>query len=136
MIKIEIFKSPDLSVISEFCFLRNELNLGRDKGNLVVKDFDLQSNHIMIEVVGPDLLIHPQRNVDHYLINGKRTTAIRKLKVHDEVTIGQTFLRILEFYETVNESKKDILNRKLNRLIDGNSARLIVIEKLTNLMKQ
>ena len=136
MIKFKIFKSPDPSVITEFRFLKNEIHLGREKGDLQIQDLDLHSGHIMMEIVGPDLLIHPQRQVDHYLINGKRTTAIRKLKINDEITIGKTFIRILEFYETLHESKKEILNRKLNELVNRDSGRLIVIEKLTNHMKQ
>jgi hypothetical protein len=116
--------------------LKNELHLGKDNGDLFIADSELCSNHIMLEVQGTDLLIHPQRQVEHYLINGKRATAIRKLKVNDEVTIGKTIFRILDFSETTIESKKNILNQKLNKLIEEDSPRLAVIEKLNNLMKQ
>lgn len=136
MIRFQIIKSPDLTVTTEYCFLKNELHLGKDRGDLYIADPDLRSNHVMLEVQGNDLLIHPQRQVEYYLINGKRTTAIRKLKANDEVTVGGTVFRILDFTETMVESKKNILNQKLNQLIEEDSPRLAVIERLNNLMKQ
>ena len=136
MIRFEIIKSPDITVTEEFHYFKNELHLGKDKGDLLIDDHELRSTHVMIEIQGPDLLIHPQREVAYFLINGKRATAIRKLKVNDEVTIGQTVLKIKEFIETERETKTEILNRKLNLLIEGDSPRLSIIEKLTNLMKQ
>jgi hypothetical protein len=135
MIRFEIIKSPDFSVITNFCFLKNELHIGRENGDLLIADPELHAGHIMFEVHGSDLLIHPHREVEYYLINGKRATAIRKLKLNNEVTIGQTVFRILDFSETVHESKKEILNRKLNKLIEEDSGRLVVIEKLSSLMK-
>jgi hypothetical protein len=90
----------------------------------------------MLEVIGNDLLVHPQKEVPFYLINGKRASAIRKLKVGDQITIGQTILQISVFAESEKESKKQILNEKLNQLIETSASRLSVIEALSKLMKQ
>ncbi len=135
MIRFKIIKSPDLTVITEYRFLKNELHIGKNKGDLFISDPDLRSAHIMLEVQGKELLVHPQRQVEYFLMNGKRATSIRKLKVNDEITIGQTTLQVLEFSVTVVESKKNILNQKLNNLIEQDSSRLSVIESLNNLMK-
>jgi hypothetical protein len=90
----------------------------------------------MIEVIGPILQVHPQTHVDHYLLNEKRATEIRKLKIGDTLTIGETRLKILNFQETKEESKKDFLNRKMSELMASNSPKLELIEKLAQLSKQ
>ena len=135
MIHIQIVQSPDTNILTEFRYFHNQLYVGRSSGELWIQDKDLFASHIMLEVIGKDLLIHPQRGVEFYLLNGKRASAIRKLKINDQVTIGQTIIKVLGFEETIRESKKDVLNKKLNQLIDENSQRLNVVESLTKLMK-
>ena len=136
MINLEIKESPDSNVISSFKYFQNQIYLGRTSGDLWIDDNHLYATHIMLEVIGRDLLIHPQKGVEFFLINGKRASSIRKLKLNDQITIGQTIISVVGFEETVKESKKTILNAKLNKLIDENSPRLSVIESLTKLMKQ
>ncbi len=136
MINLEIKESPDSNVISTFKYFQNQIYLGRTSGDLWIDDKNLYATHVMLEVIGKELIIHPQKGVEFFLINGKRASAIRKLKANDQVTIGQTIISILSFEETVKESKKNILNAKLNKLIEEDSPRLPVIERLTKLMKQ
>ena len=136
MIEFQVIESPDENVHSTFKFFQNQLYVGRSNGDLWIQDASLAASHVMLEVIGKDLLVHPQRDVEFYLINGKRASAIRKLKINDSVTIGKTTLKIISFSETYWESKKNILNHKLNELIQNNSERLTVVEGLTKLMKQ
>lgn len=136
MIHFEILKSPDENVLEQFHFYQNQIYIGRTHGDLWINDRELKTSHFMLEVIGSDLLFHPQKEVSYYLINGKRSTAIRKLKVNDQVTVGDSVIKILAFSETEKESKKQILNQKLNNLIETNSPRLSVIEALSKLMKQ
>ena len=89
----------------------------------------------MIEVVEKDLIIHPQKGVESYLIDGKRSSSIRKIKSGQVITIGSTKFKVLSFEETPVSSKKKILDEKLNRLLEANSPRLVVIEKLAKIMK-
>jgi len=135
MINFEITSSPDSNVESTFMFYQNQVYIGRNSGNLWINDRELFHSHALLEVVGKDLLIHPQKGVEFYLINSKRASAIRKLKVNDQITIGQTVLKVLNFEETIFESKKSLLDSKLNKLVETNSSRLSVIENLTKLMK-
>lgn len=136
MIHLEFTISPDNNVLSAFKYFQNQIYIGRTNGDLWVQDNSLLPSHLMLEVIGNDLLIHPQKGVEFFLINGKRASVIRKLKINDLVTVGNTTFKILGFAETVRESKKDILNNKLNKLVEENSSRLPVIENLTKLMKQ
>lgn len=136
MIKLEITESPDNNVISAFTYFQNQIYLGRNSGDLWINDNELLTSHIMLEVIDKDLLIHPQSGVEYYLLNGKRASVIRKLKMNDKITIGKTVIRILGFEETKRPSKKELLNNKLNQLVEENSSRIPVVESLSRLMKQ
>lgn len=133
MIHIQILKSPDVNVITEFKYYLNQLYLGRGQGDLSIQDPDLHRSELMIEVLGSELLVHPQKDVDHYLINGKRATEIRKIKIGERITIGKTEFKILAFAETPTESKKALLDAKMAKHMQEGSDRLEVIEKLVKL---
>ena len=135
MIHLDIISSPDSNILTQFQFFQNEVYLGRNAGNLHIQDPSLLGSHVMVEVVEKDLIIHPQKGVEFYLIDGKRSSTIRKIKVSQIITIGTTNFKVLNFEETQNRTKKQILDEKMNKLIDENSPRLAIIEKLANLMK-
>lgn len=136
MIHFEVTESPDQNVLSAFKYFQNQIYVGRSTGDLWISDNSLLVSHIMLEVIGKELLIHPQKGVEFFLINGKRASNIRKLKMNDKVSFGKTTIKILGFEETIRESKKELLNTKLNKLIEENSSRLNAVEKLSKLMKQ
>jgi len=136
MIHFEVIESPDQNVLSSFKYFQNQIYVGRSIGDLWIADNSLLVSHVMLEVIGKELLIHPQKGVEYFLINGKRASNIRKLKVNDKVSFGNTTIKILGFEETARGSKKEILNSKLNKLLEENSSRLNAVEKLTKLMKQ
>ena len=135
MIHFEITEGPDLNTTAPFLFYQNQIYLGRTSGDLWIKDHDLSASHVMLEVIGHELLIHPQKGVEFYLINGKRATTIRKIKVNDVIQIGATKIKVLSFEETIRESKKTLLNQKLQKLIEANASRLVIVESLTKKMK-
>jgi hypothetical protein len=135
MIHIEIISSPDSNILTQFQFFQNELYLGRNSGNLHIQDPVLLGSHVMVEVVEKDLIIHPQKGVEFYLIDGKRSSTIRKIKTGQIITIGTTTFKVVNFEETQNRTKKQILDEKLNQLVEENSPRLAIIEKLANLIK-
>ena len=135
MIKFSITESPDQEVLSTFEYFHNLIYIGRTSGNLTIQDNGLLRSHLMIEVVGDDLIVHPQKEVEFYLINGKRATTPRKVKINDLLKIGNTSIKLIAFDETPATSKKAILNQKLDQLIEENSHRLPVIEALSKLSK-
>ena len=135
MIHLEIISSPDKDVETSFQFFQNELYLGRTSGSIHIKDAELKPSHLMIEVVENELIVHPQKDVEAYLIEGKRSSNVRKIKPGQQITIGSTVLKVLAFEETKYPSKKALLDGKLADLIEADSQRLPVIEKLTKLMK-
>lgn len=135
MIHLEIISSPDKNILTDFQFWQNEVYLGRTSGTLHIKDDNIRESHAMIEVVASDLIFHPQKGVESYLIDGKRSTSIRKIAIGQIITIGTTTFKVLKFEETQLNSKKKILDEKLSKLLETNSIRLFVIEKLAHLMK-
>lgn len=135
MIHLEITKSPDTNILTHFKFFQNEVYLGRTSGNLHIKDSALKDSHMMVEVVEKDLIIHPQRGVESYLIDGKRSSNIRKITIGQTITIGTTHFKVLSYEETPTVSKKKILDEKLAQLFEANSPRLVVIENLAKRMK-
>lgn len=135
MIHFEIIDGPDSNVLTDFKFHKNEIYLGRKADDLCILDSELKDSHLLIEIPEKDLLVHPQKDVDHYLLNGKRSTSIRRIKVGDVIRIGKTSIKILGFEREEILTKKDILEQKLTRLVEQGSPRLGIIEKLTQLMK-
>ncbi len=135
MIHFEILKSPDAGMITKIEFFQNVIFIGKTKANIIIADPSLSESHVMIEVINNDLIIHPQKNVDYYLIDGKRATSVRKIKIDQVITIGQTSFKIIKFEESKLKSKKNTLDEKLNSLIETNSSRLAIIETLAKMMK-
>ena len=136
MINIEFIQSPDTDVLAAFEYFQNQLYIGQNNGDLWIEDNELYPSHIMLEIIATDLLIHPQKNVEFYLLNGKRASSVRKLKINDVITIGKTVFKVLNYSETIIETKQQILDKKLNALIAEDSPRLPIIESLTKLMEQ
>lgn len=135
MIHFEIIQSPDLNVKTSFQYFKNEVYIGSKALDLAIADPGIRDCHLLIEVPEKDLLVHPQKDVEFYLINGKRATTIRKIKTGDTVTFGNTTLKIIAFEHTFRASKKDILNEKLAQLIEQQSRRISVIEMITRMTK-
>lgn len=135
MIQFEILKGPDDNVVSPFKFFQNQVYIGKSDGDLWIQDPELKSLHVMLEVVEKDLIIHPQKEVEFYLINGKRASTVRKLKVNDELTLGKTVFKIQAFEETSKPTKKETLDSKLQELLQTNSPRVNLVELLTQKMK-
>jgi hypothetical protein len=136
MIQFEIIKSPDRDIQKDFIFFHNEIFFGHSKGHVRINDAQISSTHIMIEIIENELILHPQLGVDHYLIDGKRATSVRKLRIGQSITIGETEFKIKDFKYTEFKSKKTILDEKLAHLIEQESSKLIIIEDLAGMMKQ
>ncbi len=135
MIQFEITESPDQDVVGDYHLFKNEIYLGTLLTDIIIKDPEIRKSHAFIEVVENVLLFHPQKDVPFYLLNGKRALTIRKLKAGDVVQMGQTKIKIIGFSFSANQTRKEILDNKLQQFMNQQDARLDVIEKLGQLMK-
>ncbi len=135
MIDFEISESPDQDVIGVYHLFKNEVYLGQTLTEIKIKDPLLLDSHAFMEVLDDKLLFHPQKDVSHYLLNGKRALTIRKLKAGDTIQIGKTVMKINHFNYTPNPSRKEILDQKLASLVENQDPRLEAITSLGQLMK-
>jgi hypothetical protein len=135
MIEFEIIRSPDLDIQQKYSLYYNQIIIGRNRGHALIKDNQLLDSHLMLEVIENDLILHPQPGVSHYLLDGKRATNVRKIKVGQKITIGDTEFVIKDFKETVFKTKKMILDEKLAHLMEIDSPQLAIIEEIAEMMK-
>jgi hypothetical protein len=135
MIEFEIIKSPDEDIIEKFKFYKNEIILGKKSRDLSIDDKSLRNHHLHLYVQKNDLYVLALEGVDFFLVNGKRSTGTKKIKINDQIHFGETTLSVLNFETTEKISKKEILTTKMNQFIEEDSLLLISIEKLTQLMK-
>lgn len=135
MIQFSIVESPDQDIIGDYHLFKNEIYLGTTLTDIIIHDSEIMKSHAFMEVVEDKLLFHPQRGVPFYLLNGKRALTIRKLKAQDIIQIGKTKIKINHFEFTPYKKRKDILDEKLQQIIDQQDPRLEVIEKLGQMMK-
>lgn len=136
MIEFEIIRSPDLDIQQIYSLYYNQIIIGRTRGHTLIDDHQILDSHLMLEVIENDLIVHPQPGVTHYLLDGKRATNVRKIKVGQKITIGGTELVIKDFKETVFKTKKMILDEELAHLMEIDSPKLAIIEEIAGMMKE
>ncbi len=136
MIKIECLQTPDINALGIYEYGQNMIYLGRKDTDFTPQDFSLPENAMMIEVIEDQFYIHPQKSLEYFLINKKRCTGVKKIKRGDEITLGETIIKLIDFRFDQFETKKQILDSKLKTIIENNSSKLEAIRKLTEVMNQ
>lgn len=135
MIEFEIMESPDSDVIGHYLIHKNEIYLGQILTDINIKDPLLLGSHAFMEVLEDKFLFHPQKDIGHYLLNGKRALTIRKLKNYDIIQIGKTKIKIISYQYKYYPSRKEILDQRLASFIASQDPRLEIIEMLGQMMK-
>lgn len=133
---MELIKCDDPLKTGEYCFHKSQLYVGSNlSADLYLKDSNLYPNHFFIEIVGNKLLLHPHRTIDFYLIDGKRTTSMRYLKVDQTVAYKSVEFVIKSFSDASVPSFRETLNNKTDELIKTKSPLLDIITKLEEQLK-
>lgn len=137
MIKIEILSSPDFFICEEIVFHKNTINLGKKESDINIDDSDLKNHHLSIEVTSNNqLIVEPGSKVKSYFLNKKITTTKMKIGPQDEITIGKTKIKVIEFkYQSHFDIKKE-RDQKIQDLSQGNTDKWKVIEKLQESLNQ
>lgn len=129
MFKITILASEDNDKIGQFTFYKNLIYVGNHKScDLYINDKDIIPNHIFIEIIGSKMLIHPNKDVDHILVSGKRTTGHKYTEIGQEIKIGSTVFRIDLFGLTTIEPSKNELNKLTEQIIENNPKVLKILQ--------
>ena len=136
MIQIECLNSPDINALGIYEYQQNMIYVGRKNTDLLLQDLSWPADAMMFEVVEDQFYIHPQKDLSFFLVNGKRSTGVKKIKRQDIITIGETQIKLIDFLSTEFISKKQTLDKKLKELVETNSPKLSIVRKLTEIMNQ
>ncbi len=136
MIKIECLSSPDLNATGIYDFGQNMIYIGRTNTDITLIDLAWPQNAMVLEVIDEQFFVHPQKDLEFFLVNGKRCTGVKKIKRNDLITLGETVFKLVDFSESHFKSKKQILDEKLGQLVSSNDPKLNIIRKLTEVMNQ
>ena len=118
MIQLSIKESIDNEKVGLFKFSKNLIYIGKDPGcDLYLDEHALNSNHIFIEINESKLLCHLGKSTDFILVNKKRTTGHKFLKIGDQIKISSTIFQIDSFHKTDSISYKEMLNKGTEEIL-------------------
>jgi len=131
MIKIEIINSNDILRLGEYVFFKNFLTIGSSYTNDLFLTLDgLDAIHSALEIEENKLFITFNVKLDHIKVNKKITTGKKRLVENDIIRLADVEIKILKFEMTVHETRKEILNRKLQEKNFQNNPILEVVQNL------
>lgn len=136
MIKLECLQATDSNAVGFYEFGQNIIYLGRKNTDIILQDYSWPENAMFFEVVDDHFYVHPQKDLEFYLVNGKRCTGVKKVKKNEIITIGSAKFKIIDFHKSHFLTKKEILDEKLNTIIESHSPKIDIIRKLTEVMNQ
>lgn len=115
MIKIEVTSSNDTDRLGYFLFYKDLIYVGSNHdADLYIPDDQISNNHIFLEVVDTKLLTHLGRGVEFMLINGKRTTSFKTLRVGDSVSLNTLTFKVLEYEASKYGSISNFLKERVS----------------------
>lgn len=130
MINLSIEKARDTDRTGNYIFQKNLIYIGSNHdADIYGPTEHIKANHIFIEVAQNQLLVHPGRGVEYILINQKRTTSFKKLKIGDTIEIGELKLKISDYRETSGLNLKEVLKRRVQE-IEANDPELTELIKV------
>ncbi len=118
MISINVEQSEELDKKGIYTFNKNLIYFGRDTGSdLYLDDPLLNLNHFFIEIVESKILCHLSKKTKFILINGKRTTGFKEIKIGDKISVGSCSLSVTSAVQTISESYREKLNTATEKIL-------------------
>ena len=115
MINLEVQSSSDSDRLGLFSFHKELIYVGENHdADLFIPADGLKTNHIFLEIIDSKLLAHLGRDIEFILINGKRTTSFKSLKIGDKVTINSLTFKILSFSNQEHSSPAEYLKKRVD----------------------
>lgn len=131
MIVIELTKCKFSLKTNEYTFHKNHIYIGSNfSADLYINDSNIFTNQFYLEIIENRLLIHPHRSLGFYLVDGKRTTSRRYLKVGQRVSFDENEFIIKNFIEVNDETFREKLNTNTDKIISNNPDILKIIKKI------
>lgn len=133
MIEIKVTKSNNTDFLGNYKFNKNLIYVGSNHdSDLYFPNTKLIRNHIFIEVIENKLLTHINQSCDYILVNKKRTTKFKVLKVGDILELEDIQLCITKFETTNYQTKKDALNNTAKNISKIKPELIPLISRLSN----
>lgn len=129
MLEIHITSCSDPEYEGVWRFEKNQIYFGHPEGDVSPQGM-LPSNAFMLEVLPEFLQAHPGPILEYWLLNGKRATKPRKLKVGDQVQVGEIVFKITAGTYQEVQTKKQILDARLKELVAQQAPSLSLIQLL------
>ncbi len=90
---LEVIAGPDKG--DEFILQQPSTNLGRGKADVSFRDLDVSRLHAVIEVTSKGVITVKDANSRNGIFVNGRKTPMQRLKVGDEIKLGNTILRLV-----------------------------------------
>lgn len=117
MINLSIENARDSDRIGNYTFHKNLIYIGSNHdADIYGPTEHIKSNHVFLEVVEGQLLVHLGRSVEYILVNQKRTTSFKTLKAGDVIELGKFKVRLVSFSETENLNLKELLKARVQTI--------------------
>ena len=129
MLEVQVVSCPDPEFQGTWRFFKNQIYFGYPEGDISPPG-ELNSFAFMLEVLPDFLQAHPHSSVEFWLLNGKRASKPKKIKVGDTLQVGEIVFKVTEAKYQEFLTKKQILDVKLKALVAAESPLLGLIQLL------
>ena len=116
MINIKIIECSNKDIIGTVKFYSNLVEIGSTAGDILLLSKDYINHLFYIEIIEDSVQIIPNPNIDHFLVNGKRSLSQRKLQKGDQVTYKKLTFEIESFKKDENNNYNSIISSKFAEL--------------------
>ena len=111
MINIDIISARDSNLLGNYHFLKNIVYVGSNhQSDIYCPNTNLSDIHFFIEILENKLILHVNQKAEAILVNSKRTTHFKNLKVGDIIEVDHIKFKITDFSYHKMISKKEKLN--------------------------
>lgn len=131
MIAIEIIDCPDSDYLGPWRFHANTLELGGSAGDVRLLGCGLPASALSIRLENNEVIAEPSAQLEFWHLNGKRATLPRRLRPTDEFVVGNVRMRLLETKWELEETKKQLLDRRLAERKNSNDPLMGLIKALS-----
>ena len=135
MINLEITKSTDQNSIGPYKFNRNTIRIGSKNGDIIICEKSINPLHLILSVHEQNLYCSHDSSTDHFHLNNIRIEGSILVKIGDEIKIGQTIFKVLEFVETPIPNFKKIMQNNINDVINKDKKKVDLFHQLEEIKK-
>ncbi len=128
MINFNIIDSPDLLSIGKYEFKLHHIRIGRNLGNTIaINDPSISTrDKIVLRTNKSGLIVESNCN---FLINGKKVNGVLNIKIEDQITFGNTHIKIASF-DLSNIIIADAYYDKLEKISNDDPKLSILLENI------